>query len=99
MRKVAQEGCRGCRRSLSCAGCCLFCNVAQVGDGPRNRVGTGTPLPQGLSCATVGCANMGPAYRDSVTPIVHLLVAQSLHHLTDFNMQVGWAGGCLYFSA
>ncbi|PRW32584.1 Solute carrier family 35 member G1 [Chlorella sorokiniana] len=42
---------------------------------------------QGLSCAVVGCANMGPAYRASVAPIVHLLIAQSLQRITSFNMQ------------
>lgn len=47
------------------------------------------PCPlQGLSCAVVGCANMGPKYRASASPIVHLLIAQSLQRITSFNMQV-----------
>lgn len=46
------------------------------------------PCPlQGLSCAVVGCANMGPKYRASAAPIVHLLIAQSLQRITTFNMQ------------
>lgn len=49
---------------------------------------------QGLACSVVGCANLGLTYRAYAMPIVHLLVAQSLHCITSFNMQVGWAARC-----
>ncbi len=49
---------------------------------------------QGFACSVVGCSNLGLTYRAYATPIVHLLVAQSLHCITSFNMQVGWAARC-----
>lgn len=47
---------------------------------------------QGLSCAAIGCANMGPSLRCSVTPLMEAIIAESLKRCAD--QQWGWCGPC-----
>ena len=50
---------------------------------------------QGLSSAAVGCANLGPALRADSTPLMRLLIDESLRRFRQFNMQVGAGRGVL----
>ena len=43
---------------------------------------------QGLSCSAVGCANLGPALRPAVLPLMLVLVRESLRRVHHFNLQV-----------